>query len=117
MTYTTTEITRLLNIDAPKIERQVSQLLIDSRSLIYPEETMFFAITTATGDGHRYISELYEKGVRTFVVTHIPDEMKYKAPDAAFLVVDDVTRALQTLAEYHRHRFTCPIIGITGSRG
>lgn len=117
MNYTTTELSRLLNIDAPKPERTVNHLLIDSRSLIYPEETLFFAITTATGNGHRYISELYDKGVRSFVVTYIPEEMQYKAPDAAFLVVNDVTKALQTIAAHHRSRFDCPVIGITGSRG
>lgn len=117
MNYSTTEISRLLGIEAPANERTIGHLLIDSRSLIYPEETLFFAITTSTGDGHRYISDLYDKGVRSFVVSRLPDEVAFKATDAAFLVVDDVTRALQKLARHHRRQFSCPVIGITGSRG
>jgi alanine racemase len=37
--------------------------------------------------------------------------------DSNFLIVPDVKKALQTIASYHRGRFTAPVIGITGSRG
>ena len=36
----------------------VKWLLTDSRSLGFPEETLFFALVTARGDGHRYIGDL-----------------------------------------------------------
>ncbi len=49
-------------------DRAVSHILTDSRSLLTPEETLFFAIRTESGDGHRYIESLYERGVRSFVV-------------------------------------------------
>lgn len=94
----------------------ISWLLTDSRSLCFPEETLFFAIKTKRNDGHRYISELYKNGVRNFVVSELPDDMPNCA-DANFLVVSDTLQALQQLAEHHRMRFDIPVIAITGSNG
>ena len=93
---------------------QVKWLLTDSRSLCFPEDTLFFAIRTSRGDGHRYIPSLYRRGVRAFVVSQQP-EVSY--PDATFLLVPDTLRALQRLAERHRERFDVPVIGIAGSNG
>ena len=50
-------------------EATIDWLLTDSRSLSFPEETLFFALTTKRNKGARYIPELYERGVRNFVVT------------------------------------------------
>lgn len=94
----------------------ISWLLTDSRSLCFPEETLFFAIKTQRNDGHRYIGELYKNGVRNFVVSAVPGDMSDCA-DANFLVVSDTLKALQQLAEYHRMRFDIPVIAITGSNG
>ena len=95
-------------------EVEVSWLLTDSRSLCFPEETLFFALTTPRGDGHRYIPSLYRRGVRAFVVSQRP-EVPY--PDATYLLVPDALGALQRLSERHRERFGVPVIGITGSNG
>ncbi|MDE6489166.1 MAG: bifunctional UDP-N-acetylmuramoyl-tripeptide:D-alanyl-D-alanine ligase/alanine racemase [Paramuribaculum sp.] len=116
MKYSTSEICRILNLPQTGTNRELSVLLTDSRSLTNPENSLFFAITTSNNDGHRYIAPLYETGVRTFVVTHIPEEMEH-ADDADFLLVPDVTKALQAIARHHRRRFSIPIIGITGSHG
>lgn len=116
MNYTTSDISRLLGLEPDSNPRQVSILLIDSRSLTFPEESLFFAITTSTNDGHRYVRELYDKGVRAFCVTHIPQNMA-GIDDACFLVVDNVTKVLQKVAAAHRKAFHGTVIGITGSRG
>ena len=50
-------------------EATIDWLLTDSRSLSFPEETLFFALTTKRNNGARYIPELYDRGVRNFVVT------------------------------------------------
>ena len=50
---------------------KVARLLTDSRSLSFPEETIFFAIKTKHGDGHNYIKELYNRGVKNFIVNSI----------------------------------------------
>ena len=99
-------------------EGLVKWLLTDSRSLGFPEETLFFALVTGRGDGHRYISELYGRGVRHFVVSMRPssEELRFMS-EANFLVVDDTLLALQLLAEKHRSRLHIPVVGITGSNG
>ena len=95
-------------------ERKVCDLLIDSRQLVSAEHALFFAIVSARNDGHKYIKELYDKGVRAFVVSQQPET---PCPDAAFIVVEDTLKALQTLAAYHRQQFDIPVVGITGSNG
>ena len=96
----------------------VKWLLTDSRSLCFPEETLFFALVSKRNDGHRYIPELYSRGVRQFVVSTPPTQkLLEQMPDAAFLVVANTLTALQILAEKHRASFDIPIIGITGSNG
>ncbi len=117
MVYSVSSIASALNLSTPSHpDYEISVLLTDSRSLTFPEQSLFFALRTRTNDGHRYIPELYERGVRNFVVDTLPDNIG-DYPLANFLKVPDVTRALQTLARKHRARFTAPVIGITGSRG
>ena len=99
-------------------ERQasISWILTDSRSLCFPEETLFFALKTKRNDGHKYIPELYARGVYNFVVAEVPEEMK-NCTDVNFLVVGNVLKALQRLAGKHREQYQVPVIGITGSNG
>lgn len=94
----------------------VDWLLTDSRSLSFPESTLFFAIQTAKNDGHLYIPLLYQRGVRSFVVQYLPTQFE-DYPNASFLLVDDSLRALQLVAEATRRAFAIPVIGITGSNG
>ena len=95
-------------------ERQIRDLLIDSRQLISAKHALFFAIVSARNDGHKYVKELYGKGVRAFVVAHLPET---PCPEAVFIVVNDTLKALQALAAHHRQQFDIPVIGITGSNG
>ncbi len=96
------------------VSQSVKWLLTDSRSLCFPENTLFFALKTKHGDGHRFIEELYARGVRSFVVQDVPIG---DFPDANFLLVQDTLMALQRLAERHRETYDIPVIGITGSNG
>ena len=96
----------------------VKWLLTDSRSLGFPEETLFFALVTGRGDGHRYIADLYARGVRHFVVSSRPSSEELQAmAEANFLVVKDTLAALQLLTEKHRAQYDIPVVGITGSNG
>ena len=115
MNYTIEKITTL--IGARRIgtaEAFVGWLLTDSRSLCFPEETLFFALKTQRNDGHHYIADLYRRGVRNFVVSDLPADVP---SDANFLVVPSPLEALQRLAERHRDEFDIPVVGITGSNG
>ena len=117
MQYTIEKITNILRAKSRIVspESRVARLLTDSRSLSFPEESLFFAIKTKHGDGHNYVSELYNRGVRNFVVNGIErfDDM----PEANFVIVENSLHALQTLAAYHRSQFDIPIVGVTGSDG
>lgn len=92
----------------------IENIAIDSRSLQNGAQTLFFAIVGPNNDAHTYIEELLEKGVRNFVVTHIPEPF---ANQANFLIVENTLDALQLFAAHHRNLFDFPIIGITGSNG
>ena len=98
-------------------DETIEWLLTDSRSLCFPETTLFFALRTKRNDGHRYITDLYGRGVRNFVVEQLPNNYETQFADANFLRVENSLVALQRLAERHRDEFDIPVIGITGSNG
>ena len=120
MNYSIEKITTL--IGARRIgnaDAQIGWLLTDSRSLCFPEETLFFALKTQRNDGHRYIQDLYRRGVRNFVVENNSQFsiLNSQFENANFLVVPSPLAALQRLAERHRDEFDIPIVGLTGSNG
>ena len=120
MIYTIEKITTL--IGARRIghtDAKIGWLLTDSRSLCFPEETLFFALRSQRNDGHRYIEDLYRRGVRNFVVENNSQFSLFNShfSDANFLVVPSPLEALQRLAERHRDEFDVPVVGITGSNG
>ncbi|TDO28760.1 bifunctional UDP-N-acetylmuramoyl-tripeptide:D-alanyl-D-alanine ligase/alanine racemase [Sediminibacterium goheungense] len=117
MSYSLKHIAGIIEADRiPSGEAVISQLLTDSRKLIFAESTLFFAIEGPRRDGHDFIGELYDRGLRFFVV----QKGKLSSalfPEAVFLEVSHVLAALQKLAAYHRTQFNIPVIGITGSNG
>ncbi|MEL6924347.1 MAG: bifunctional UDP-N-acetylmuramoyl-tripeptide:D-alanyl-D-alanine ligase/alanine racemase, partial [Bacteroidota bacterium] len=94
---------------------QVGHLLIDSRQLNFPASTLFFAFNGQRHNGHDYIEPLYRAGVRHFMVCEPFDIQPF--PDANILLVENMYRALQQMAEVHRTKFQFPVIAITGSNG
>ena len=117
MTYSIDDIVRMTGAERHGFcPAGISWLLTDSRSLCFPNETLFFAIVTRRGDGHNYIRDLYNRGVRNFVVSRMPDRMDDYL-ESNFLLVKDTLAALQTLAAQHRAAFQIPVIGVTGSNG
>ncbi len=117
MLYTIESIAKLIDAKCMvHAEAHIDWLLTDSRSLCFPETTLFFALSTKRNDGSKYIPDLYARGVRNFVVSKLP-ENKDEYPDSNFLVVSNPLKALQKLAELHRQKFQVPVIGITGSNG
>lgn len=103
----------------PEQDIDIKYLLTDSRELRTDAvETLFFALKTDKNDGTRYIPQLIEKGVRTFVVG---ENSKLALPvesEIVILKVRDSLEALQQLAAYKRELYKdVPVIGITGSNG
>jgi alanine racemase len=106
------EIANIIGAEYLGAEEDISMLSIDSRKVIGVGHELFFALTGPSRDGHQFIAEALEKGVRHFVVTDKPTGFS-----ANFLVVKNVLDALQQLAATHRSTFDFPVIGITGSNG
>lgn len=92
----------------------VQHLITDSRKLIEPKTSLFIALVGEKRDGHRYIPDLIQRGVKSFLVSQLPDQFP---ADVCFIQVGDTLDALQQLARYHRLRFQYPVIGLTGSNG
>ncbi len=90
-------------------------LITDSRSLVDPADTVFAAIRTELADGHRYIADLYRRGVRTFIAEYIPDECA-DFTDARFIIVPSVPEALAEIAARRLAGFSNGIL-VTGSHG
>ena len=98
-------------------EAEIRHLLTDSRRLLSPANTLFVAIVTSKNNGHHYIQPLFERGVRCFMVSHLPDKDSPLLMEAAFILVEDTLIALQRLAAAHRAAFELPVVAITGSNG
>ena len=96
-------------------EASISYLLIDSRRLVFPQTTLFFSLKTTHQNGHDYIEDLVQRGVKNFVVENDFDASAF--PSCNFIFVDNVYAALQKIAQVHRALFNYPVIGITGSNG
>jgi Alr-MurF fusion protein len=94
----------------------INDILVDSRTLFKIEATLFFALQSKRNDGHKYIGELYNKGLRNFVISK-PGFDTSLYPDSNFIFVNNCLDALQLLAAAQRKKFDIPVIGITGSNG
>ena len=98
----------------PKLaDYKIEQIVTDSRTYFGGRNALFFALTGPRNNGHHYINGLIKKGIRAFVVS----DKKYISENAAFILVENTTTALQNLAANHRKQFNCPVIGVTGSNG
>ena len=111
------EITEIINGTLHSgIPVEITEYSIDSRSVVTPEHTLFFALTGNNHNGHDYLRTLYTDGVRAFVISEFREEFN-QLTGANFIVVENVLTALQQLAAHHRQHTQAEVIGITGSNG
>ncbi len=95
------------------------KIAIDSRTI--SPGAVFAAIRGDTHDGHQFVPEVLEKGIRAFVVDRrqtdaLPSALS-KDPRILCIAVADTVAALGRLAAYHRVRTGTPVVGLTGSNG
>jgi Alr-MurF fusion protein len=93
---------------------KIENLVYDSRRILQPSSSLFFALKTARNDGHKYLASAHKKGIRNFIVSEKPEK---ELTDSNVILVEDTLYALQELASLHRNNFSFPVIGITGSNG
>lgn len=84
----------------------------DTRNIQYGEETLFVALKSSHRDGHDFIAQAIEKGVRNFLV-----DRDLNISGINYAIVENCLDSLQVWAKTHREKFTYPVIGITGSNG
>ncbi|MFT3737901.1 MAG: bifunctional UDP-N-acetylmuramoyl-tripeptide:D-alanyl-D-alanine ligase/alanine racemase [Breznakibacter sp.] len=92
------------------------KIVTDSRKVISASESIFIALKGENHDGHKYISELWERGLSGFIVSGSFD-IDALPHGANAVCVDNTLDALQALAAHHRQSLGYPIAAITGSNG
>lgn len=117
MPYSVRNIADILQADVllTNPDAVIEHLVTDSRRLVFPATSLFFAIQSRQRDGHNYVAEVYERGIRNFIVHKDFKTDGFK--EANFIFADNSLSALQQIAAYHRKQFNYPVIGITGSNG
>src|SRR5690349_15837027 len=111
------ELPQLLNGTVLQLaaDANIETLSIDSRKTGTARHVLFLAIAGERHDGHDYLLDLYVAGLRNFVVER--SIAIHQFPEANILLVASAVEALQRMANAHRHQFSIPVIGITGSNG
>jgi len=94
----------------------ISDIVTDSRQVSYSDEIAFVAISGKNHDGHQFIGNLYQRGLRVFIVEKLPENIS-SFPDAGFILTDNTITALHLLATWKRKAFGSTVIAITGSAG
>ena len=119
--YSLNQIAKIIQANGLSDEMHLDSKLVetiayDSRKILYAPSTLFFCLVGQFRDGHSFINDAYQRGVRFFCVSEGVD-FKEIYKDAIFLKVKETLWALQELAKHHRKRFSIPVIAITGSVG
>jgi len=118
MNYTLQEIAEITGGELTGSPREeITRISTDSRTIYHPDGALFLAIRGERHDGHNFIPELLERGIRAFMVQELPAEQYIIGYRASFLLVEDSLKSLQDLAAHHRNSHAANIIGITGSNG
>jgi UDP-N-acetylmuramoyl-tripeptide--D-alanyl-D-alanine ligase len=100
-----------------KLFVQFPFICTDTRKIV--PNALFFCLKGDHFDGNMFVNEALEKGAR-YVITDMRCEvcgMRYEEIGNRLIVVEDVLKTLQELANYHRNQLKIPVIGITGTNG
>ena len=115
--YTALDITSILQLKKsvlPQPEAVIKYIVMDTRRIDHPTESVFFAMNGSMHDGRNFIQDAIKQGVRNIVCTDISAQY---SDSVNYFFVEDSLKAIQKLVGYHRQQFDIPVIGITGSNG
>lgn len=93
----------------------VEHVLTDSRNLIVPAGSLFVALRGQRHDGARYVSDLYNRGVRSFICHKDFDTSPY--PEAKFILAENTLDELHSLVLNHRMQNHGRVVAVIGSNG
>ena len=118
ITYTADLIANIIEgkLLCGKNNRVVKHILLDSRKITIPPDSVFIAIPGEHHDGHDFIRDLNQRGVKNFIVSD-KKAVKQVQQNTSVILCDSTVSALHKLAKFHRSRFKIPMIAITGSNG
>ncbi len=100
-------------VSKPFPASNITTLIIDTRKAQQEFDALFICLVTSNNNGHKYIADAYNKGIKYFLVSEVVPENNYA--DACILQVKDTLKALQQIAAFNRKKYNYPVIGITGS--
>jgi len=116
MKYLLSEIAAICGGVMTGRDSEAGEVVTDSRSCAFGAGALFVAIAGANHDSHRFVREMYDRGVRAFLCERdVPGAGTME--DAGFVRVENSVRALQALAAHRRSLFRGTVVGITGSNG
>lgn len=114
--YSLQHIADVFNSNIQSIyEELIDVVFYDTRKIYSAKNGLFFCLKSERRDGHEFIQNAIDKGVKFFVVDKEVPEMKNT--DLVFFKVENTWAALHQLAAFHRQQFSYPVIAITGSTG
>lgn len=93
---------------------EATGVVIDSR--LCEKNGIFVAVKGEKNDGHDYIEKVLDNGALGAICEKLPDGYE-KRENGAYILVDNVLKALRDLAAYYRRQLNCKICGIIGSVG
>ncbi len=92
---------------------------IDSRTIA--ADQLFIAVAGETHDGHAFVSDVLDRGIRGVVVAEnrLPNlpVAQMAADGIVCVVVADTVQALGDLARFNRYRGDLSVVAVTGSNG
>lgn len=95
--------------------QKIVHYFFDSRKVFSSPHALFVAIKSNQNDGHSYIAELIDKGIRCFLIQN--EQALIEHPECCYIVVENTLVALQQMATWYRKQFTGNVMAITGSNG
>jgi len=95
-----------------KIFNSSSGISIDSRSIL--NGNLFFGINGSNFNGNKFAIEALKKGAKYSIIDEYQKEV---ITNNKLILIDDVIKCLQDLANHHRRILNTKIIAITGSNG
>lgn len=101
-------------ISGKKEDLVVDRFITDTRKTGSSLTAIFIALTGPNFNGHQFIPNAYDQGIRVFLVS---EKVQVPLPDAVYIEVQNTLRAFQKLAAHHLKKLKLPVIAVTGSNG